>query len=142
MDQVVNRSVWRPRFSASLLGGFAALALLLAAVGMYGVMAYGVSQRTREIGIRMALGARPAGRVAPRVGRRRETRRVGDAPSESGGALLLTRYLETLLYHVKATDPAVLAGSATALAAVALLAAWLPARRATRVDPAIALRNE
>jgi predicted permease len=141
MDQVVSRAVWRPRFSASLLGGFAALALALAAIGIYGVISYNVNQRAQEIGIRMALGARPSD-VLRRV--LSEGARLAAAGSAIGiaGALLLTRYLETQLYQVKAGDPAVMTLSAAALATIALIASWLPARRATRVDPAVALRGE
>jgi predicted permease len=141
MDQVVGRAVWRPRFSASLLGGFAALALALAAIGIYGVISYNVNQRAQEIGIRMALGARPSD-VLRRV--LSEGARLAAAGSAIGvaGSLVLTRYLEAQLYQVKAGDPAVMSLSAAALAAIALIASWLPARRATRVDPAVALRGE
>ena len=141
MDQVVSRAVWRPRFSASLLGGFAALALALAAIGIYGVVSYGVSQRAREIGIRMALGARPADVLR---GILSEGAKLAAAGSAIGivASLPLTRYLETLLYQVKAGDPAVMALSAVTLAAIALFASWLPARRATRIDPALSLRGE
>ncbi len=140
MDQVVNRAVWRPRFSATLLGGFAALALMLAGIGIYGVVSYGVSQRVREIGIRMALGARPADVLGGVLG---EGATLAAAGSAIGivGSLVLTRYLETLLYHVKSGDPRMLALSAATLAAIALVASWLPARRATRVDPASSLRE-
>jgi putative ABC transport system permease protein len=141
MDQVVGRAVWRPRFSATLLGGFAGLALALAAIGIYGVVSYGVTQRAREIGIRMALGASPG---LVQRGVLSEGVRFAAAGSAIGlaGALLLTRSLETELYQVKASDPLVMAGSAVALSIVALLACWMPARRATRVDPAVALRGE
>jgi len=141
MEQVVGRAVWQPQFSTTLLGGFAALALALAAIGIYGVISYGVSRRQREIGIRMALGARP-GDV--QRGILTESAKLAAAGGAIGiaGALLLTRYLQTLLYQVSATDPAVIALAACVLGAVALAAAWLPARRATRVDPAAALRGE
>jgi putative ABC transport system permease protein len=141
MDQVVSRAVWRPRFSASLLGGFAALALALAAIGIYGVISYNVNQRAQEIGIRMALGARPADVLRRVLGEGAKLAAAGSAIGIAG-ALLLTRYLETQLYQVKAGDPAVMSLSAVALAAIALIASWLPARRATRVDPAVALRGE
>jgi predicted permease len=141
MEQVVNRAVWRPRFSASLLAGFAALALALAAIGIYGVVSYGVSQRAREIGIRMALGARPADVLRRVLSEGAKLAAVGTAIGIAG-SLLLTRYLEAQLYHVKAGDPMVMTLSAAALAAIALVASWLPARRATRVDPAVALRGE
>jgi predicted permease len=141
MQQVVSRAVWRPRFSASLLGGFAALALALAAIGIYGVVSYGVSQRAREIGIRMALGARPSDVLRRVLGEGAKFAAAGSAIGIAG-SLLLTRYLETELYQVKAGDPTVMTLSAAALAAIALVASWLPARRATRVDPAVALRGE
>jgi putative ABC transport system permease protein len=141
MEQVVSRAVWQPRFSTTLLGGFAMLALALAAIGIYGVISYGVGQRQREIGIRMALGARPGDVQRNVLG---ESAKLAAAGSVVGiaGALLLTRYLQTLLYEVSATDPVVIALAACALGAVAIAAAWLPARRATRVDPAVALRGE
>ena len=141
MDQVVSRAVWRPRFSASLLGGFAALALALAAIGIYGVISYGVNQRSREIGIRMALGARPSDVLRRVMGEGAKLAAAGSAIGVAG-SLVLTRYLETELYQVKAGDPTVMTLSAVALASVALVASWLPARRATRVDPAVALRGE
>jgi predicted permease len=141
MDRVVSRAVWRPRFSASLLGGFAALALALAAIGIYGVVSYGVSQRAREIGIRMALGARPVDVLRRILSEGAKLAAIGSALGIVG-ALLLTRYLETELYQVKTSDPAVMTASAVTLAAIALFASWMPARRATRVDPAVALRGE
>ena len=141
MDQVVSRALWQPRFSTTLLGGFAALALALAAIGIYGVISYGVGQRQREIGIRMALGARPGDVQRSVLGESAKLAALGSAIGIVG-ALLLTRYLQTLLYQVSATDPVVIALSACALGAVAIAAAWLPARRATRVDPAVALRGE
>jgi putative ABC transport system permease protein len=141
MQQVVERAVWQPRSSTWLLSGFAVLALVLAAIGIYGVISYGVSQRRHEIGIRMALGARPADVLRSVLG---EGALLAGAGTAIGlvGAWALTRYLRTLLYEVSATDPAVLAASAGILAAIALTAAFLPARRATRVDPMIALREE
>jgi putative ABC transport system permease protein len=141
MEQVVSRAVWQPRFSTTLLGGFAALALALAAIGIYGVISYGVGQRQREIGIRMALGARPGDVQRSVLGESAKLAALGSVIGIAG-ALLLTRYLRTLLYQVSATDPVVIALAACALGAVALAAAWLPARRATTVDPAVALRGE
>ena len=113
---------------------------MLAGIGIYGVVSYGVSQRVREIGIRMALGARPADVLGGVLG---EGATLAAAGSAIGivGSLVLTRYLETLLYHVKSGDPRMLALSAATLAAIALVASWLPARRATRVDPASSLRE-
>ncbi len=141
MEQVVADAVARPRLTMLLLGVFAALALTLAAVGIYGVIAYSVSQRTHEIGIRLALGAQAAdvlrliirqvmGLVSAGVG-------IGLA-----GALSLTRLMKTLLFGVSATDPLTFTVITLLLALVALLACWLPARRAAQVDPIVALRNE
>jgi putative ABC transport system permease protein len=141
MQQVVERAVWQPRFSTTLLGGFAALALVLAAIGIYGVMSFDVSRRTQEIGIRMALGAKPGDVMRSVLGGGGTLAAIGTAIG-IGGALVLTRYLKSLLYEVSATDPAVLAGAAAMLGLVALAAVWLPARRATRVDPVVALRSE
>ncbi len=138
MDQVVGRAVWQPRFSTTILTGFAMLALLLAGIGIYGVISYGVSQRRNEIGIRMALGARPADVLR---GVLFEAAQLAGAGTVAGlaAALLLTRYLKSLLYEVSATDPAVLVAAAAVLAVIALAAAWLPARRATQIDPIVAL---
>jgi putative ABC transport system permease protein len=141
MQQVVERAVWQPRFSTTLLGGFAGLALLLAAIGIYGVMSFDVGQRTQEIGIRMALGAKPADVLRSVLGGGGKLAAIGTAIGMAG-ALALTRYLKTLLYEVSTTDPATLVGAAAVLALVALGALWLPARRATRVDPVVALRSE
>ena len=140
MQQVVARAVWQPRSSTRLFAGFALLALVLAAIGIYGVISYGVSQRRQEIGIRMALGARPADVLGAVL---REGAVLAAAGTALGlaGALALTRYLASLLYEVSATDPAVLAASAGMLVLIAIGAAFLPARRATRVDPVIALRG-
>jgi putative ABC transport system permease protein len=141
MESYLGDSVARRRFNATLLGSFAALALLLAAVGLYGVVSYSVVQHTREFGIRMALGA-----SAKRVQRGvlRESLILAGLGVGAGivGALALTRLLEGLLYEVSATDPAVFVGIAVLLTLVALLAAYLPSRRATRVDPMEALRYE
>ncbi len=141
MQQVVDRAVWQPRFSTTILLGFAALALLLAAVGIYGVISYGVSQRRNEIGIRMALGARPRDVLCGVLGEAAVLAGVGSIAG-LGAALLLTRYLKSLLYEVSATDPLVLTVAAVILTAIALAAAWLPAHRATQIDPIEALRAE
>jgi predicted permease len=141
MQQVVDRAVWQPRFSTTLLAAFAGLALVLAAVGIYGVMSSDVARRTPEIGIRMALGARP-GDVLRSVLRQGAKLTAIGAAAGLAGAIALTRYLRTLLYAVSPTDPLVLGAASVVLAAVAMAAVWLPARRATRVDPIEALRVE
>jgi putative ABC transport system permease protein len=124
-----------------LLGAFAAVALALATVGIYGVMSYGVSQRTREIGIRIALGATPRGVVRQVVGGGMRPALVGAAVGLAG-AFLLTRLMAGLLYGVAATDAVTYVGVTLLLLAVALLAGALPARRAARTDPVTALRTE
>ena len=129
------------RFSVALLGAFALLALVLAAVGIYGVISYSVTRRTHEMGIRMALGAE-RGRIERMVvGRALLLGGAGVAIGIAGG-LALTRLLRSMLYGVSATDPAVFAGASLFLLAVAALAGYVPARRAARVDPCVALRNE
>lgn len=141
MDQIVYDSVSPFRFNMFLLVLFAVVALVLTVIGVYGVMNYTVSQRTREIGIRMALGANP-------VQVRNLILRQGMALSAAGlgiglvGCYAVTRLLSSLLYEVSATDPATFAAVVLLLAAVAFVACYLPARRATRVDPLVALRYE
>jgi putative ABC transport system permease protein len=141
MDEIVAESVARPRFRARLLGGFAALALLLSAVGIFAVLAFGVSQRKREFGIRMALGAQ-IGDVVSLVLTRGVKIVLGGIAAGMIGAAALARSLAALLFGVKPLDAASFGGAAALLALVALAAASIPAWRAGRVDPAIALRDE
>ncbi|HZS05588.1 MAG TPA: ABC transporter permease [Blastocatellia bacterium] len=141
MDQVVERSLAPNRLNMTLLGVFAAIGLLLAAVGIYGVMSYSVAQRTGEIGIRMALGARGAD-VMKLVLRHGMKLALVGVVTGLGGAFALTRVMEGMLFGVSATDPLTFTVIALLLVAVALLACWLPARRATKVDPLVALRYE
>ena len=141
MDAVLSRSVSRPRAMTWLLGVFSALALVLAAIGVYGVMAFSVAERRRELAIRIALGARPGQIVRPVLGQGLAMIAAG-AGLGLVGALLMSRALRSLLYAVSPTDPTVLVSVTVVLAAVGLVACWVPALRATRVDPMIPLRAE
>jgi predicted permease len=129
------------RYPAMLIGLFAVLALVLAATGLYGVISYSVSQQTREVGIRLALGASPRDILKLVIGRGLALT-IGGLGTGLVVALVVTRFLSTLLFGVSATDPAVFASLALLLGCVALLACFVPARRATRVDPLRALRYE
>ena len=141
LSELVSGSISQPRFYMTLLGVFAAVALVLAAIGIFGVLSYAVAQRTREIGIRMALGAQERS-VVTMVVRQAMYLVVAGVAIGTVAALLVSRTLTTMLFAVTATDPATFAGVAALLTAVALFASYLPARRATRVDPIVALRAE
>jgi putative ABC transport system permease protein len=139
MEEVLAEGARQPRFVTTLLGGLAAIALVLAIVGIYGAVAYSVSQRTQEMGIRMALGAE-------RHDILRLVLRQGLAPACMGiglgvaASLALTRLMTGMLYQVSTTDPAAFAGGAALFVIVSMLASYLPALKATRVDPMVALR--
>ena len=141
MDQIIARSVADRRFALELLGVFAAVALLLAAIGIYGVMSYAFSQRTHEVGIRMALGAQRADilRMALSEGMRIVV--IGLAAGLVGAAIM-TRLFRSMLFDVAPSDPITLLSAAAVLAAVAFFACYIPAQRATRVDPLVALRED
>ena len=141
MDDEIGEKTANPRFNTALLCTFAALAFLMAILGVYGVLAFAVSQRSGEIGIRMALGATP-GVVLGLVMREGATLVAAGALAGVGGALLLTRYLQTLLYGVTTTDPATYVVVVAGLALAASAASFLPARRASTIDPSVALRHE
>ena len=141
MTEVIGSSIAQPRFRTTLLSLFGAAALLLAAIGIYGVLAYTVAQQTREIGIRMALGANPSRVLRLVLGRGLRLAGIGTAIGVFA-ALMLTQLLKSLLFGVSATDPVTFGAVAGLLLAVALLACYVPARRAMRVDPMVALRYE
>lgn len=141
MEQVVAETVARPRFNLYLLAGFAGTALLLAAIGLYGIISFSVAQRRQEIALRVALGARRGTVLRQVVGEGMGLMLLGLLLG-LGAALLATRVMASLLFGVAATDPPTLAATAAFLLAVALVACWLPARRALRVSPMAALRVE
>jgi ABC-type antimicrobial peptide transport system permease subunit len=141
MSQWVARSLSQARFSSTLLAVFAGLAMLLAAIGIYGVMSYTVGQRTSEIGIRLALGAESRDILAMIVGSAMRLTALGLGIGVVL-ALALSRTLTSLLYETAGTDPLTFGGVVIALGAVALLASYLPARRASRVAPVEALRYQ
>jgi ABC-type antimicrobial peptide transport system permease subunit len=141
MESQVGESVARPRLEATLLGSMAALALVLTALGIYGLLSYTVSQDRRSFGIRLALGALP-GDVTAMVLRRGFRLVAIGLLIGSAGALAVTRVLRSLLFAVSPTDPLVFSAIAGLLVVIALAASLLPARRAARVDPVVALRTE
>ena len=141
MDEVIAAGTSRQRLSSGLLAAFAGLALVLASVGIYGVISYASAQRAREFGVRIALGAASGDVLRDVLGGALRLTTLGVALGVAA-SLALTRLLQSQLYEVSATDPAVLAATALALTGVALLASYLPARRATTVDPMTALRSE
>jgi predicted permease len=139
MDDLVEAQVGQRRLLSLLLGSFAGVAVLLAVIGIYGVIAYSVAQRTQEVGIRRALGARQGDILWLVIGQGFFLAVAGIALG-LGGAFALTRVMKTLLFHVSATDPATFGGTALLFLAVALFASYIPARRAVRIDPMTALR--
>jgi putative ABC transport system permease protein len=141
LESMVDRALGQPRFYVLLLSVFATLALVLAVVGIYGVIAYAVQQRSREIGIRIALGASTE-RVVGMVVLRGLTLAVIGVALGTAGAYAVTRVLQSLLFGVSARDPLTFAAVAALLGGVAVLASWIPARRAARVDPLTAMRAE
>jgi putative ABC transport system permease protein len=141
MDEVVSESTAQSRFYLVLLGVFAIVAVILAGVGIYGVMSYSVSRRTQEIGIRMSLGAQPQD-VLKLVVVHGIMQAISGVVVGLVGALALTRLMRGLLYGTRATDPMTFTAVATLLSMVAIAASYLPARRATKVDPMVALRDE
>ncbi|HEY0705083.1 MAG TPA: ABC transporter permease [Candidatus Acidoferrales bacterium] len=141
LDEVVARSMAERRFALEILAVFAAVALLLAAIGIYGVMSYAFSRRIHELGIRIALGAQRVDILRMALSEGMQLVLFGLVAGVIG-AMILTRFLRSLLFNVTATDPLVFISIAALLAAVALLACYIPARRATRVDPLVALREE
>jgi putative ABC transport system permease protein len=141
MEQIVSQSVAPRRFSMLLLSVFAVVALVLASIGIYGMMSYAVAQRTREIGLRMTLGAQRGNVLRMVIGHGMKLALVGIALGLVA-SVALTRTMKSLLFGVSATDPTTFVGLALLLTLIALLACWFPARRATRVDPIVALRYE
>jgi putative ABC transport system permease protein len=141
MARVISDSIWQRRLWGALFTAFSLLALALAAVGIYGVMSYLVTQRTREIGIRVALGSSHQGVLTLIANEGMRLVSLGVVIG-LGGAVLLGRSLESILYGVTSRDPATMVGVAVTLVVVALAACLVPARRAARIDPLVALRQE
>lgn len=141
LERVTGESVAQPRFMMVLLGSFGAVALALAAIGVFGVMSYVVNQRTREIGVRLALGAGGSTVIVEAIKRALMPVMIGIALG-TAGALALSRTMESLLYDIQSTDPITFATVAAGLGTIAVVSAWIPARRASRVDPIVTLRSE
>jgi putative ABC transport system permease protein len=141
MEQLLAHSMAARKFSLLLLALFAALALALSVIGLYGVLAYTVTQRMREIGIRMALGAQRIDVLRLVVKQGMALALIGIAVGLSA-SFALTRLMKSLLFGVEPTDPLTFSAVASLLTLVALLACWIPARRATKVDPLLALRRQ
>jgi putative ABC transport system permease protein len=141
MDANIERSYWQQALYGKMFGAFAAIALVLAAVGVYGVISYAVSQRTQEIGVRVALGAQRADVMRLIVGHGALLGGIGIAIGLVG-ALAVTRFLRTMLFGVSPFDPMSFVGVSVMLTGIALLASYIPARRAARVDPVEALRYD
>jgi putative ABC transport system permease protein len=139
--QIFDASLVHRRFTMILLGAFAGVALLLALVGVHGVISYAVSERTREIGVRMALGAQPADILRMVLGQGARMVAVGTSIGLLA-ALSIGRFLQSLLYEIRAVDVLTYACVTSFVVFVTLLACWIPARRAMRVDPMVALRYE
>jgi predicted permease len=141
IEEVLDQGLWAPRMAAALLTLFGGLALILAAIGVYGVLSYSVSQQTREIGIRMALGATPAGVLRWVIGQGLRLAGMGVLLGVVAG-LALMHFVGSLLFGVRTYDPETFATVTLVLGIIALLACYLPARRATKINPLLALRNE
>jgi len=141
LDAVTGRSVARPRALAWLLGGFGTIGLVLGAVGIFGVLAYAVTQRRREIGVRLALGASPRAVLRMVLGQGMLLAVVGVGIGLIGAALL-TRFMASVLFGIAPSDPWTFAQVIAVLLAAAAVASWLPARRALRIDPVMALRDD
>jgi len=141
MDQLSSAAIAQPRLYLVLIGSFAATAMLLAAIGLYGVLAYAVGQRTREIGIRLALGAK-RGEVLRMVITHAGRLAIAGVVLGLGAAVLASRVLRSQLFEIAPTDIVTYAMVGTGLLAVALVASWIPARRASRIDPLVALRHD
>ena len=140
-EEQINANMRMERAFAALTSGFGVLALALACVGIYGIMAYSVANRKNEFGIRMALGAQPR-QVRGMILRESAWLAVAGIVVGGGAALLLTRLVKSMLYGIQPYDPATMAGGVLTLLAVALVASWIPARRAARIQPMEALRHE